>query len=277
MLEVAVLGSGSQGNALLIRAGATVVLVDAGLSAKQLCLRMAGLGVAPDSLAGILLTHEHGDHTRGLRVLCGKRDLPVFCNRETREALVEARSDWQALDWRLFESGNAFVLGGLEVRSFLIPHDAAEPLGFCLRKGEARFGVLSDVGHVTHLAREGLRGAQGLFLEANYDEQLLEEDLKRPWSTKQRIASRHGHLSNEQATELVAELAETGLETVVFGHLSRDCNQAERLLRRARERCGEKEPQMHVAEQERALGWLRIGKPPVRRAFQADLFDRAVA
>ncbi|WP_193211845.1 MBL fold metallo-hydrolase [Luteolibacter marinus] len=217
-----ILGSGSGGNAAVIEAGDTRVLVDAGLSAKQLVVRMKASGVDPASLGAVLLTHEHGDHVRGLRVLMKSLAVPVYSTPSTSRVVRDGGVD--TATWKIFESGAAFRLDGLSVQSFAVPHDAVEPVGFVFRHEERSLGLLSDTGHVTNLVIERLRGVQSLFVEANYDDGLLEADMKRPWSTKQRIASRHGHLSNAQTTALVAELVPAGLQRVVLGHLSRDCN-----------------------------------------------------
>lgn len=221
-MRMAVLGSGSGGNALVIDSGATRILVDAGLSAKQLCLRMEAKGIDPKSLNGVLLTHEHGDHVRGLDVFLRKHRVPIFATALTREVVEDKLKG--AAEWRVFQRGQDFELGEMVVRAFAIPHDAVDPVGFVCTNHDVKVGVATDLGHITGVVREELKGVSGLFVESNYDEGLLDADTKRPWSTKQRIASRHGHLSNGQAAELVAELAGHGLKDVFLGHLSADCN-----------------------------------------------------
>ncbi len=225
MLHLAVLGSGSSGNSALVCHEDTRILVDAGLSARQLCVRLGELGVDPDSLSAIVLTHEHGDHTRGLEVFCRKRRLPVYATLHTCAVVREGCS--AAVAWRQFEAGGSFRVGGVEIQSFSVPHDAVDPVGFLFDCGRSRLGVLSDVGHVTRMILDRLRGVDTLFAEANYDETLLMNDTKRPWATKQRISNRHGHLSNEQTAELVAAVAGPNLHRVVLGHLSSDCNTPE--------------------------------------------------
>ncbi len=225
MLHLTILGSGSQGNSALVTDGATRLLVDAGLSCKQLCLRLAAAGVDAGELDGILLTHEHGDHVRGLQVLLRKHEIPVFCNRLTRESMNGTAPE--NAKWKFFESGGEFAIGGIAIETFRVAHDAAEPVGFVLRDRDSSLGVLSDVGWITNLARNRLAGVHTVFIEANYDDVMLQNDTVRPWSTKQRISSRHGHLSNAQSAELVGFLAAEGLQQVVLGHLSRDCNAPE--------------------------------------------------
>ena len=249
-----VLGSGSGGNAVVVECGETRVLVDAGLSSKQLCLRMAAVGVAPASLDGILLSHEHGDHTRGLDVFLRKHRVPVFATAITREEVREKVRG--QVEWRIFQHGQVFSVGGMEVRAFAVPHDAVDPVGFVCTGGGVRFGVATDFGHVTGLVREELKGVQGIFLEANYDQGLLEADTRRPWPTKQRIASRHGHLSNTQAAELVEVLLAHGLEHVVLGHLSGDCNCPKVVTAVLREVVGDLPVQ--VASQDDPTGWVEI-------------------
>ena len=199
------------------------MLVDAGISAKQLRLRLGELGFQPEDLSGVLLTHEHGDHTRGLEVFCRKVDVPVFCSPVTRESLGASVNSPRS--WRMIEVGGAFPIGDIDVEGFTVMHDAVDPMGFVFSHCGSRLGFASDVGHVTGLMRSALGGVNALFIEANYCETMLQNDNKRPWSLKQRVASRHGHLSNAQAAELVLDVASGGrLERVLLGHLSEDCN-----------------------------------------------------
>ncbi len=247
-----VLGSGSGGNAAVVEADGVRVLIDAGLSAKQLVLRLRACGVDPTGIDAILLTHEHGDHVRGLRVLAKQMSAPVYATPATSRVVREGGI--AAAAWKIFESGSSFRIGTLAVESFSVPHDAVEPVGFVFRHEDKSLGLLSDTGHVTRLIMERLRGVQALFVEANYDDALLEADLKRPWSTKQRISSRHGHLSNKQTADLVAELAPAGLRRVVLGHLSRDCNRPDKAIAAIRNgvpAC----PEIACAPQDECCGW----------------------
>ena len=236
MLSLTILGSGSSGNCAVVSTPHTTLLVDAGLSAKQIVLRLEAAGFLPSQLDGILLTHEHGDHTAGLEVLTKKWQVPIYATALTREVVGEDYA--HAVQWRMMQTGSPFEIKDLRIESFPVPHDAVDPVGFTFTDEQAKLGLLSDVGFVTNLIKDRLRGAHTLFVEANYDTELLEADTKRPWSTKQRISSRHGHLSNEQAAELISELAHDALQQVVLGHLSEDCNDAEtarNFIRRALE------------------------------------------
>ncbi|MBN8249109.1 MAG: MBL fold metallo-hydrolase [Verrucomicrobia bacterium] len=226
-----ILGSGSGGNCAYLEAGETRLLIDAGFSARQIRERLASIGRAPEGLSGILITHEHGDHIQGLGVLAGRLQVPVYANRLTREA-IERQFPAARIPFVQFETGAAFSLGGVEVRTFSVPHDAMDPVGFVLSTAGGDVGFLTDLGHATRLILERVRSVRWLVLEANHDLRLLQDDLKRPWSTKQRILSRHGHLSNEAAAEVVAQLAPGNLRRIYLGHLSRDCNRPE-LARKA--------------------------------------------
>ncbi len=220
-----VLGSGSGGNASYLETEQTRLLIDAGLSGRQIRLRMAQLGRSPETLDGILLTHEHADHMQGLKALCAKLEIPIYCNRLTAD---EMRFKMKTrLDIRQFVTGEPFEIGDVSVENFPVPHDAQDPVGFHVKTPDGGIGMLTDLGQATRLVLERVRGASALFIEANYDLNLLQEDTRRPWAIKQRIMSRHGHLSNAAAAEAVETLANGTLRHVTLGHLSRDCNTPE--------------------------------------------------
>jgi phosphoribosyl 1,2-cyclic phosphodiesterase len=262
MLHLAVLGSGSSGNSALVCHEETRILVDAGLSARQLCERLGSLGVDPDSLSAIVLTHEHGDHTRGLGVFCKKRKLAVYATMRTAAVVREGLA--APVAWKQFEAGDSFRIAGVEVHSFPIPHDAVDPVGYLFDCGSSRLGVVSDLGHVTRLVQERLRGVDTLFAEANYDEALLANDTKRPWATKQRISNRHGHLSNAQAAELVSAIAGERLHRVVLGHLSSDCNQpdiAHSTVAKALKDAGREDVLVECAGRHEALPLRPVARP----------------
>lgn len=250
-LRVTVLGSGSAGNACLVEAEGCRILLDAGLSARRMTERLAACGRKLEELDGIVLTHEHGDHAQALKVW-GTKGVPVYANSLTHEAL-KFEHGITVTERRVFSTGAIFAIGSVEFVSFSVPHDAADPVGFCLRSGEVRFAYLTDLGMVTQSVVQRVRGVRGVFLEANYDEGLLDRDTKRPWSVKQRIASRHGHLSNKAAAELIAQVVHDELSVVVLGHLSRDCNTAECATATLREqlgRSGHSKVTLHCAEQD---------------------------
>ena len=219
-----VLGSGSSGNCAVVRGGGSTILVDAGLSARTTLARLARAGFAPSDIDGILLTHEHGDHTRGLPVLLRTLRCPVFATRLTADELRRSDERNSSADWSLFSTGSTFSAGNFEVSAFSVPHDAADPVGFTIRESCASLAVLTDLGHVNNSVAHHISGVTCLFVEANHEESLLHADTKRPFSVKQRILSPHGHLSNKAAAELAARILNDALSHVVLGHLSRDCN-----------------------------------------------------
>jgi phosphoribosyl 1,2-cyclic phosphodiesterase len=229
-VQFTILGSGSNGNCAYLETSGTRLLIDAGFSAKQIRERLAQIGRAPESLTGILLTHEHTDHTNGLGTLCARLPIPIYCNRLTKEA-VELQFKTK-FDFRIFSTGACFETGDVLVETFSVPHDAYDPVGFMLRTHGARIGFLTDLGHATKLVIERVRTSNVLVLETNHDLKLLQDDPRRPWSVKQRIMSRHGHLCNEAAAAVLEQLVSAELGHVFLGHLSKDCNKPE-LARRA--------------------------------------------
>ena len=234
-------------------------MVDAGLSAKQLCNRIRMLGLEPAQLDGILLTHEHGDHVRGLRVFLKQFAVPVYSTPATARVVKE--SGISGGTWKLFEAGNPFAIGDVVIDSFAIQHDAVDPVGFVIGHETRKLGLLSDAGFVTRSMTDRLKQLNALFVEANYDEALLEADTKRPWSIKQRICSRHGHLSNTQVAELVREIAHPALARIVLGHLSSDCNSPEVILSHLRtclDELGHHLTELHCARQEEPSDWFTI-------------------
>ena len=223
--RLTILASGSSGNCAYLETDDTRLLIDAGLSARQIRQRLLGIGRTPENLSGILITHEHTDHTQGLGVLAARLQIPVYCNRLTKEAI---ETQFQArLDYRLFNTGSGFELGDVAVDTFSVPHDACDPVGFLLRTAAGNIGFLTDLGHATRLVIERVRPSHVLVLEANHDLKMLQDDTRRPWATKQRILSRHGHLSNDAAAQLAEQVVSADLAHLYLGHLSSDCNRPE--------------------------------------------------
>lgn len=236
MFHVTILGSGSAGNCALVESSKARVLLDGGLSAKQMRERLALCGVNPIEIDAILLTHEHSDHAGGVEVWCRQFGTPVYANGLTAEALRRASADGARTDWRVFATGADFEIKDIAVQSFSVPHDAMDPVGFMLHHDGSSLGFLTDLGFATRLACERVRQAHTLFIEANHDEKMLQLDTRRPWATKQRIMSRHGHLSNAAAAAVLAEMLGSNLRRAVLGHLSRDCNSPEVATRTVEER-----------------------------------------
>jgi phosphoribosyl 1,2-cyclic phosphodiesterase len=228
-MRFSILGSGSAGNSALLQTDNTRVLVDAGFSAKRLAGMLAELGEKLEQIDAIFLTHEHSDHAAGLTGLARFPGIKVFANRATATTLQAGLK--HRVDWQLFETGGTFRFRDLEVSSFAVPHDAQDPVGFLIAHGEndllsprRSLAWLTDLGHAPVHVRERIREADVLVVEANHCPQMLEADTKRPWSTKQRISGRHGHLSNAAARELLESVASPRWRHVFLTHLSRDCN-----------------------------------------------------
>ena len=227
-VQLTILGSGSGGNCAYLETGETRILIDAGFSGRQIRQRLAKIGRTPESLHGILITHEHTDHTQGLSALGAKLQIPVYCNSFTQEAIEHQVGS--KLQCRLFMTGATFEIGDISVETFPVPHDAQAPVGFLIRTPGPKIGFLTDLGHATKLVVERVRCSNVLVLETNHDVRLLQDDPRRPWSVKQRILGRHGHLCNEAAADLAQEIVSAELQHLYLGHLSRDCNRPELAL-----------------------------------------------
>jgi phosphoribosyl 1,2-cyclic phosphodiesterase len=250
-VQITVLGSGSSGNCTYIETEQARLLIDAGLSGRQIRKRLLSIGRTVENLTGILITHEHSDHVQGLAALAGKVRVPVFCNRLTKEA-IELQLGIK-LDFHLFSTGATFQTGDVEIDTFSIPHDAYDPVGFLLRTPGGNIGFLTDLGHATKLVIQRVRSANVLVLEANHDMKMLQDDLRRPWSIKQRILSRHGHLSNDAAALAVQEIVSADLQQLYLGHLSTDCNRPELarfIVSEALDKIGAKHVVVTVASQD---------------------------
>src|SRR5258705_7261235 len=224
------LGSGSAGNSALVATDHCKVLIDGGLSARQLVLRLELCGVTPEQLDGVLLTHEHGDHICGLEVLCRKFNVPIYSNALTAESVRGDGAFEAHRNWRIFATGAEFSICDITVQTFPVPHDAVDPLGFVFHAGSGSLGFITDLGYVTKLIVERLREVQTLVIETNHDEKLLQNDTHRPWPVKQRIQSRHGHLSNTAAPGGVEDILPGKNESAALRGLSAACNTPELAL-----------------------------------------------
>ena len=264
------LGSGSAGNSALIATDHCKILVDGGLSARQIALRLEQCGVTPEQLDGVLLTHEHGDHVCGLEVLCRKLEIPIYANSQTAEAVRCGCSLEQHRRWRIFRTGTEFKICDVTVQTFPVPHDAVDPVGFAFYSGAHGLGFITDLGYATKMIVERLRQVHTLVIETNHDEKLLQSDTHRPWPVKQRIQSRHGHLSNNAAATVIEELLPGKIDRVVLGHLSRDCNSPELALqtvRNALTKSGKIDIELYCATQSEISPRFQIGET-VRGHFQ---------
>lgn len=225
-MKVAVLGSGSRGNATLVVADSATILVDAGFSGRQLALRMRALGVDPDRVDALVVTHEHADHVRGAGIFARRHGTPVYIADGTRAACADLFRGTEEM--RGYRPGHPFLIGRVRVDPFLTAHDAVDPVAVTLECGDRllRVGIATDLGRPTAGIRHSLRNCHLLILEANHDEGLLRTGPYPP-SVQGRIASSHGHLSNHAAAAFARELLHPQLCGVVLAHLSQECNRPE--------------------------------------------------
>lgn len=214
------LASGSKGNAIFVSTPDTAVLVDAGLSGIEIQRRMAAVGRTPDDLKAIIITHEHTDHVKGAGVLSRRFNIPVYVTSDTFNA-CKGLGKIDRINF--FECGSAFDIGSLAVNPFSISHDACDPAGLTLKHQGKKIGIATDLGIVTNLVRTHLSRANALYIEANHDPDMLMTG-SYPWHLKQRIQSRTGHISNQNARDLVAQICHKDLDHVVLAHLSEENN-----------------------------------------------------
>src|SRR5438128_6370798 len=234
-MKLTVLGSGSTGNAVLLVAGGTRILIDAGLSTREIVRRLVLMGEDAARLSGIVVTHEHGDHAGGLRVLLKMIDCPVYMSAKTREAYISERfgvsSDEphrraNALRDRVeeIESSEDFRVGEIDFHPFTIPHDAVDNFGFTATHGGVKIATLMDFGHITTLITERLRGCAAIVIESNHSRDMLKACDVYPWELKQRILSRLGHISNEDIADWLRDGFDGTARHVVLAHLSQKAN-----------------------------------------------------
>jgi phosphoribosyl 1,2-cyclic phosphodiesterase len=224
-LRVAVLGSGSGGNAVVVESGPCRILIDAGFSSRELVRRLALVGVEPGSLAAVVLTHEHLDHCRGVARFARRHRLPLYATAGTLSALASFGLDEATVAAAtVLRSGEPCQVASFAIEPFLVPHDAREPIGAVLEDGAGRrLGLVADCGTHSHLAWARLRELDVLVMETNHDLDMLRNG-PYPWPLKQRVAGRHGHLSNREAADGLPELLCDRLRWVVLYHLSRTNN-----------------------------------------------------
>jgi phosphoribosyl 1,2-cyclic phosphodiesterase len=215
-LRAVVLASGSAGNALLLEAGSTRLLIDAGLSAEAIERSLGEVGVAPRGLSAILLTHEHDDHAKGAGPLSRAFGIPLHANAATVAAADAALAGATV---STFETGRPFAVGAFEITAFPVSHDAAEPVGFTLAAARHRIMIATDLGSASEALDHHLAGADLVILESNYDLRLLSVSAY-PWFLKNRILGPRGHLSNDDAARALARTAAGGSRAVCLAHLS---------------------------------------------------------
>ena len=246
-ISLCMLASGSKGNCIHVSAGNKALLVDAGLSGREIERRMRQRDLSPDHLQAIVVTHEHTDHIRGVGVLARRYGLPVYISGETecagRPILGKLPRSCH------FHPGTPFVIPPFSIHPFNVSHDAVDPVGFTISTNGSRIGIATDLGIATGLVEQHLQGCHLLVLEANHDLEMLING-PYPWTLKQRIKSRNGHLSNEATESLLRAVIHTTLKHVVLGHLSETNNTARQALKIVRQAIGNRDIDITVAVQD---------------------------
>ena len=256
-MKICSLASGSKGNCLYLETGETRVLIDVGLSLRETVLRMEEVGIDASGIHAVLVTHEHIDHIRSAGSFARKFNVPVFASH-----MVNSKSDkyFKKTQVNEFDSGSAFTFRDVHIDPVPITHDSCDPVGFVIESREGRAASVTDFGIVTRLVTEKLRGCRFLNLESNHDVDMLMNG-PYPWELKQRIKSRHGHISNDESLALLHELAHDGLEILVMAHLSEVNNHPEHVVRstdsflRDQNVCA---PQIVIGDQYKASSLMEI-------------------
>lgn len=222
MFQFCSLYSGSSGNCSFVQTNTTKILIDAGESAKKISEALSSINVDPSSIDGILITHEHSDHIKGLGVFSKKFQIPVYANLETWNAMPKQKEKIDENNIRFFNF-DKFNIGDIEVKPFSIPHDAANPCGFNLYHNNKKMSIATDIGHMNNDVIEHLTNSSFMLLEANYEPEIL-KCSSYPYLLKERIKGPNGHLSNSDAGKTISYLMDHGLNNVMLGHLSKENN-----------------------------------------------------
>lgn len=225
-MRAIILGSGSTGNALYVESGETRVLIDAGLSGKETARRMSDAGINPAALSAIVITHEHVDHVRGLPVIARSIEAPVFVSLATKSVFNFPEDDEDVRWGDNIAAGESFGIGSLTLYPFAIPHDGVDTVAYTVSAAGVKIGLVTDLGYISRLVSESLKGCDLVIVEANHDLEMLRTG-PYPWSVKQRIASRTGHLSNDEMARWLRDDFDGKAQYIVLAHLSRHCNHPE--------------------------------------------------
>jgi phosphoribosyl 1,2-cyclic phosphodiesterase len=265
-MRICILSSGSSGNATLLVAGDTRVLIDCGLSGQKTLKRLQEVGEDPTKLDGVVITHEHGDHARGLAALSKALNVPVYvadatlaaCNLGEKQKLVRRAE--------AISASQDFQIGAFRFSPFAIPHDAAEPLAFTVEANGIKLGMAVDLGYINQLAAERFRGSDVLIIEANHEVEMLRACTFYPWALKQRILSRMGHTSNDEMARFLREDFDGKAEYIVLAHLSQNTNHPEiarlaaiqALQARAPLFSANAERRVSIARYDAPSGWMEL-------------------
>ena len=255
-MRFSVLGSGSRGNSVYVESGDTSLLIDAGFSGKELQKRMESIDRCLSNIDGICITHEHNDHICGAGIVSRRYSIPIIINDLTLETASSKLG--KLFKTTIFSPGEVIKLGSLEIRSFRISHDTADPVGFVISDGTSRLGYLTDTGKVSHLMAQRLLACHGVILEFNHDLEMLKYG-PYPLPLQQRVRSSRGHLSNDDAAKFLKDLLEGEVREVILAHLSEKNNTKELAAEAARTGlCNNGDVNLHIAKQDRAMALIQL-------------------
>lgn len=223
MLNFCSLYSGSSGNSLFIETENTKLLIDVGVSSKKVEEALHSINVEPSSINAVLITHEHSDHVQGLGTFSKKYDIPIYANQETIDNMPTQIGKISEKNIKKFKVSDKFSIGDINIKSFAIPHDAANPCGFNILSGNNKISIATDIGHMDNKLIKNLEESQFILLESNYDPEILKYS-SYPYNLKSRIAGPNGHLSNSMAGKTISYLLKSGLKSAMLGHLSKENN-----------------------------------------------------
>lgn len=226
-MRICILGSGSSGNATLVVAGETRVLIDCGLSGRETVRRIQEVGEDPAKLSGVVITHEHGDHSRGVAALAKLITAPVYISTATLVACDFGDRGLKIQRGEAISSSQDFEIGEMRFHPFTIPHDAVDPFAFTVEANGIKLGMAVDLGYFNALAAERFRGSDALIIEANHEIEMLRACTFYPWALKQRILGREGHTSNDEMARFLREDFDGRAEHIVLAHLSQNSNHPE--------------------------------------------------
>ena len=242
------LASGSKGNSIYVGTKDTKILIDAGLSAKALQAKLSEINVDLSEIDAILLTHEHSDHIKGLGALVARTRIPIFANSETAKAIYSQLDP--GVKFKIFSTGEAFEFGDIQIQPFSIQHDAVDPVAFTFQIGETKIGLCADIGFSTSLVAGHLKHCDYLYIEANHEPSMVHA-CSRPMVYKQRVLSKQGHLSNEEAGALIQSIYHEGLKHIYLAHLSSECNNPALALEKIQNALKGKEMSISIAFQDK--------------------------
>lgn len=256
-MRIASIGSGSEGNGTLIEVGDTCVLVDCGFSAREAERRLVAKGINPAKLSGILVTHEHADHVKGVALLANRFQIPVYITwgSYTSNIMQKREVDRQLLN--IISPHEMFSVGGLKVEPVPVPHDAREPNQFVIYGGGFKLGILSDTGCITPHMERAYAACDALLLECNHDLEMLRNG-PYPQSLKRRVAGQYGHLNNDQAADLLSKVEHEALQHIVITHISQKNNHPELALGALNRAVRYSEDKIVLADQNEGFDWLAL-------------------